>query len=341
MKLKHKILIITLVSVAIVYSVTLVLNLISSRDLAREKATTIAEAISAENAAIVAQKLNSALDIAQTYSTSLEVLMRSNNRDRALVSKLAESILQNNETLYGVWAVFEPDAFDGRDSEFAGTFGHDATGRVIPYWYRDENRIAFEVVYGYDDPELGAFYTEPLRRQKPYITEPTTYIIGGREVMLTSITAPVRYNGQVVGVVGVDFILDTLQAMVNEITIFDEGFARILSHEGIVVAHPVSDRIGDIAGELQSDDREVAALYAKSIREGLPLTDVSYSIALGENVFKTISPIVIGNTGTPVVLWYRYPGKGHLWGREQANQGHGGGGAHWSSYNWCGIVSCV
>ncbi len=56
--------------------------------------------------------------------------------------------------------------------------------------------------------------------------------------MVTSITAPIIHNEKVVGVVGVDITLEKLQEIVSKIRIYDEGFGRIISNSGVVVAHP-------------------------------------------------------------------------------------------------------
>ena len=42
--------------------------------------------------------------------------------------------LKNNPDILGVYTLWEPNAFDGLDSQYANTDGNDATGRFIPYW---------------------------------------------------------------------------------------------------------------------------------------------------------------------------------------------------------------
>jgi methyl-accepting chemotaxis protein len=46
---------------------------------------------------------------------------------------------------------FEPGACDGKDRNFVDERGHDATGRFIPYWTRDDaGNAVLEALKDYD-----------------------------------------------------------------------------------------------------------------------------------------------------------------------------------------------
>src|SRR3954452_5364534 len=76
----------------------------------------------------------------------------------------------------GVWVGMEPNALDGKDAEFVGTPGSDASGRFLPYWNRASGEVALETLTGYDDTGSdGAYYQTPKRLRKEAIVEPYPY----------------------------------------------------------------------------------------------------------------------------------------------------------------------
>ena len=58
--------------------------------------------------------------------------------DRNLLNEIMRGVLLANSRLLGVWTVWEPNALDGRDRLYAGTSGHDMSGRFVPFWHRYE-----------------------------------------------------------------------------------------------------------------------------------------------------------------------------------------------------------
>ncbi|WP_353893526.1 methyl-accepting chemotaxis protein [Proteinivorax hydrogeniformans] len=212
---------------------------------------------------------------------------------------MLQSTLEEYPQLGGAWAAFEPDAFDGKDQDFAGEQNHDSSGRFIPYWYRDGSDITYQTIADLDDEEVNDYYTIPMETQRAFITEPTSYEVGGQVLSMTSLVIPIEVDGEAIGVVGVDISLDFLHTMISEITIFDEGFGRVLSNQGVVVAHPDSERVGQVAGEIQSGSEEEREAYSTAISQGLYHSDFAYSASVDQDVFKAIVPINIGETDTP------------------------------------------
>lgn len=97
-----------------------------------EQARLLAMSRSSEFANQVLARLEVALDTARTLAHVLEGLTQGGAPDRAQVNSILERTLRGNPGFVGVWTCWEPNAFDGRDKEFAGSEGHDATGRFVP-----------------------------------------------------------------------------------------------------------------------------------------------------------------------------------------------------------------
>src|SRR4051794_16687301 len=61
------------------------------------------------------------------------------------------AVLVAHPEFLGVWSGWEPDAFDKNDSEFRkADAGYDATGRFMPYWFRDGDKISLTPLTDYD-----------------------------------------------------------------------------------------------------------------------------------------------------------------------------------------------
>ncbi len=116
------------------------------------------------------------------------------------------SILDGHPTTNGIWSVWEPDALDGRDSEFRHAPGHDATGRFVPHWHRTRGYPKLDPVTGYTERQLGTWYHVPIQRALPCDVEPYLYPIDNAIHCITSQVAPILSEGRCLGVVGIDHL---------------------------------------------------------------------------------------------------------------------------------------
>ncbi|MDB6068857.1 MAG: Methyl-accepting chemotaxis protein [Verrucomicrobiales bacterium] len=137
--------------------------------------------------------------------------------DRELHSAILRRALEANPRYLGVWAVWEPDALDGKDADFVNATGHDATGRFLPVWHRRFGGIHVEANIASNDPKRGAYYMLPTRMRRSVMVGPYEYPMGGQSVLIVTLASPILVNGQCLGAAGVDFSLEDLavQAMEN------------------------------------------------------------------------------------------------------------------------------
>ncbi len=136
--------------------------------------------------------------------------------DRELHSAILRQALEANPRYLGVWAVWEPDALDGRDAEFVHHPGHDATGRFLPVWHRRFGEIQVEANVASNDPKRGAYYMLPTRMRRSVMVGPYEYPMGGQSVLIVSLASPILVQGQCLGAAGVDFSLEDLAAQIRE-----------------------------------------------------------------------------------------------------------------------------
>lgn len=174
------------------------------------------------------------------------------SRDTA--NNLLKTTLEKTPEIMGVWTVWEPDAFDGKDSEFVNTEGHDSTGRFIPYWNR-VGGIHIEPCVDYDLED--GYYKRPLKTGTDVFMEPYSYEVGGKKVMLVSVCSPIKVNGRTVGVVGCDYSMDTFWELAKKIKPFGTGYIMVIASNGDLAAHPQEKIIGTNVREYFPDDRIV------------------------------------------------------------------------------------
>ena len=191
MSLKHKTVLTVLLPVAIVFVLVITLVGVQVNNSGRTNAIDLSEATARDYASRMQAALEVPLAAAQNTATIIEGLMQSKTHSRAAVNALLQKMLTDNPDFFGTWVGFEPNAFDGRDADYAGRAAHDATGRFIPYWYRDGAQVDTEELKDYLVPGDGDYYLLARDSGKQTLLEPFTYEVGGREVLMTTFAVPI------------------------------------------------------------------------------------------------------------------------------------------------------
>jgi PAS domain S-box-containing protein len=216
---------------------------INLRNNAVQNAQNEAIAIAQAQAINVENQLNPALTVADSLANSFAASKDPATRTtltREQANAILKKVLIENPQFLGTWTVWEPNAFDGQDKEFANTPLHDQTGRFIPYWVRsgeDNTSIEGVAIIEYETPGIGDFYIIPRETQTDTIISPYFYPINNVDVLMTSLAVPIVENNKFYGVAGVDFKLDFVQNIVNEINLYDATANAVLfTDAGTLVA---------------------------------------------------------------------------------------------------------
>ena len=229
------------------------------QDTAMQHATELAQF----QAQRVATKLEKALQSTRTLADGIGALRKQGAISRTQVDALLAGALAGSDYV-GVWTAWEPNAFDGRDSAYVNAPAHDATGRYLPYWRRDaEGKIGVEVLVDYDKPGAGDYYLLAKQQRSPTVLDPYEYSVGGKTILMTSLVTPILEGDQFLGVTGVDIALSDLQTHISAIRVYEEGYASLLSNQGLYVG----DRNAALVGKpLAISDAAPSLLPA--IRQG-------------------------------------------------------------------------
>ncbi len=239
----------------------------------------------------VSARLDEAMIAARTIAQTFEGMKAAWVEDRSLFNSTLSQVQRQNPQFLATWTAWEPGALDSKDATFARQAGHDATGRFIPLWRREDKDVVLEPLRDYATPGAGDFYQGPRRSGKEVIAEPFRTTIGGREVALTSVAAPIRYNGDVVGVAGVHLALSSLQQIVERIKPYDTGYAVLISHGGTIVAHPDPTQVGR-----RFEDGGIIAGLRGSGNESRAITRESVSPVTKADVLEIFVPVQAGVT---------------------------------------------
>ncbi|EZP31546.1 chemotaxis sensory transducer [Pseudomonas sp. RIT288] len=188
----------------------------------------------------------------------------------ALREELNQSLktaFERNDKVLGIWLAFEPDGLDGKDSEFVNDAARQSNeaGRFATYWSRAAgsalNTIMVEedmtkTTLSLSGTPYNSWYTCPRDNKRTCLLDPYADTVGGKEMLMTTISVPLIVDGKAIGVAGVDIALDALQAAAvdSQRNLFNNaGHMLIVSGSGVLAADSsdatkVGKKISDTLG---------------------------------------------------------------------------------------------
>jgi len=283
----------SVVCVAFVFTISFVT--INARRLVKTQALREAQEIAYRYSSAITVEIEIAMNAARTMSQIFEgVRIHSDVPERKMLDDILKQVLEKNKDFIAVWTVWEPDALDGRDKQFANQWGHDETGRYIPYWNRATGFSESEPMTNYRTEGKNDYYRLSQSKGKEIIIDPQVYQISGADVLMTRVVSPVIYNNKVVGVVGIDIMLNTFELLVARLKPFETGSVAIISHAGRYAAHPDSKLVTQDIGISEQWNDAKRAIKAGEFFQFIDTANKSQ----GE-VVRIFVPIRLGRTETP------------------------------------------
>ena len=294
-------LLISIISI-IVISLTILITYITGKtgSISEKNAKELSTQMAAKFAFKVESELEIAMNIARAISQMLEIadIYKVENR-RDTINGILKHILEKNQQFIGVWSCWEPNQFDNRDAEYINKAGHDSTGRFIPYWYRAGNKINLDRLLDYEKSGAGDYYLLARNSGDETIINPYFYKIDGIDVLITSVCIPIKRNGKIVGVAGIDIALDSFHELIAAVKPFETGYAFLIANNGTYVAHGGKpDNVGKNFIELNKDEDTKYNLREK-ISNGIEFAFEKKSLATGKISYFSLVPLFVGNSRTP------------------------------------------
>ena len=203
----------------------------------------------------------------------------------ALREELNQSLktaFERNSKVLGIWMSFEPNALDGKDSEFIDDKARVSNdkGRFSSYWSRaggeDLNTIMVEedlnkTTLNLNGTPYNIWYTCPRDTRRACLLDPYEDTVGGKTVLMTTIALPLLVDGKLIGVLGVDIALNALQAStdVAQKDLFN-GMAQleIISSTGLIAAYSGEPaKVGkNLIDTLGAEGKEIVQLLGSDNR---------------------------------------------------------------------------
>ncbi|MEW5961316.1 MAG: HAMP domain-containing protein, partial [Chloroflexota bacterium] len=272
-------------AVLIAYAAVAIRN--TAIDAAEEQGVAVAKS----EAAAIKAEIEVALDAARTLAQALAAIKHDDlDLNRAQVNAMLQHVLDGNPQFVGTGNGWEPNAFDGMDAAYVGQEGHDQTGRFIPYWSRDAaGQIRVEPLVDYD---IADWYVLPKETKQEAIIEPYLYPVQGKEVLMTTLVAPIVADGQFYGIVGVDLKLDFLQELADKVDVYGgTGELILVSHGGALAG---------VTGRPELVGQHFQAYGDKNWEEDLTRVQAGQEFfEFDEGYLSTFVPIKVGRTTTP------------------------------------------
>ncbi|MCG9746796.1 methyl-accepting chemotaxis protein [Shewanella sp. Isolate8] len=214
----------------------------------------------------VAGFINEAYRIPFSFAGMIEQSAATQPLSREGVEESVAGILRKNSQLSSMYAQFEPNGYDGRDSEYTQKISHSVpeAGTLEIYYTRNEDgSVEHQQVddasekYDATLKEFGVreaeWYLCAKDTKRPCLMEPYLYEISpGNTALMTSLTVPVVVGGSFRGVIGVDVNLPVFQKLIDELSAsLYRGKAKVtlLSQKGLVVAASHYDKKARPLGE--------------------------------------------------------------------------------------------
>jgi len=268
----------------------------------RQMSLNNAQEVARETVYHYAHLVKSELDVALDETRALARLLESSinveelTLTRRQVNLMLKYFIEHNLKFLAIYVGFEPNAFDGKDQNFAGEWGHDKTGRFLPYWTRNEpgEGVVEPMLYYEEAGGLGDYYQLPKKRKKETIIDP--YPVQGKKRLITSLVVPLlNKRDEFMGIAGVDIDFKPLQENISRLQIanYRETFTTLYTSEGRVIATKNLAFLGKYVGET-SDNPE----FVENVLENKPFFMTRDSKIAGQLVFTYGTPIEIGYTGT-------------------------------------------
>jgi methyl-accepting chemotaxis protein len=288
-----------LVSLIVLFVPLFLIFFINSTEEVTRAARLYVQEVSGNYAYQVQSDLEQARSISKTVAQIFQNYESIPVKDRrGIFNQILKNVASENPRFQGFWTIWEPQALDGRDGEFSGKAGYDETGRFQSYYYyNQEKKLEF-----LEEPELleetDTYYHIPLKTGKETLLEP--YEDPDIHVLMTTVAIPILVKGRVVGVVGIDIALSSIQEKVSSIKPYETGVAALYSNGGTVAAHFDEKRVGKKMTETEWQGTGVnMEQILEKIRSGTPFSFSLFSIYLNQDLFLSLSPIRIGESETP------------------------------------------
>lgn len=220
------------------------------------------------------------------------------------LSLVVRDLLAGNQKFLGAYIAFEPNAWDGKDALYEAI---DGKGQFNVYWTRGSNNqlkpssVDSDRFYIQDKTKIGTrvseWYLCPLETGRSCLIDPWAYNVQGKQVLMANLVTPIKANGRTIGMIGIDLsvnFINELALRLKQNQFGQNSHVSIITYRGVVAGD--TDPVSPL-GEVLSDWNQRKSQF----QAGKQLWNSTDEFA------SLVTPIKVGNTNTPWMLWIAIP----------------------------------
>lgn len=218
-------------------------------------------------------------DIA-SYMANYEMIPERNRR--LFFENYLTELIKNDDKLYGVWVIFKPFSLDKYDYDYSSS-QENITGQFVSTMYKIREHI-LEVPGNVDDYKKLEKYSAVFNsNQKLFldapIKDPNSDLTANDYII--RVVSPIIVSGKVVGIVGVDLVLNNLNEFFKgkgrDVFIMDNNMNIVFSNQ----SKYIDSKLDEIFMNLNSNDEFIRNFVTKtnlSSKDKLLTDQKSYNI---------------------------------------------------------------
>ena len=242
------------------------------------------------------------LTVVRTMGSIMEEQIVNRSADRNTWIDSCEGVLGDNHLIDGFTLYFEPDAFDGRDTEFASQSFHDSTGIFAPHIVKSGNNYSVTTISANDHQRSGLY--QVVRDGRELITSPA---VRG-SVVTAQIAVPIKSGNRTIGFIAAEMNFADVQSMtvMQEFNLFPNAFVMVLSSDGTILGHSHAKMIGQ---NVFTTDSELTTGLKDAMRTGTTKERRAFDAAVNGVCNYIISPLTIISGQDPWLVTVAIPEK--------------------------------
>lgn len=249
-----------------------------------------------ETARSFEDQLNQELSITRTLAEAFRAFQNTNPKDWIEIqNKMISDVLKEHSNIKSLWVNWDLSKVDKSGK---------AKGRLRCTFYWENNVLKYrqDTVSFENLSSKSLWVTHNVKGNtilEPYYWK---YTASDKEkIPMTSLVSPISYNNELIGTVGCDITLTEFKERVDNLKLFDNSYAFLLSNGSVYVSHPDSTVLGKTMSEINPEEDSIHQI-SKKISHGEAFTISAKHSDTGKEVVAYFNPITMKGSDSPWCL---------------------------------------
>ncbi|WP_379126937.1 methyl-accepting chemotaxis protein [Paenibacillus sp. sgz500958] len=295
--LSTKLVLMVILLLTISFSAIIMFNLKQLHAVSSDKSEMDARISGIEYSSEFKEHIVNLLGTLQTLSAMLQESQATQSLTREETVDLLQNTLKINSDLSGLFVAWEPNAFDGKDKEYASKNAYtNETGRFAAFITLVKDQFTVSQLGDLNTPGLADYYLIPKQTKKFTVVKPTNYGTEQEVSLFSSVVLPILdKDGNFLGVIGTGLPLADLQVQAESFQM-DAGYISLIAQDGSYAANAAYP---DLLAKPYGDTPEKTAFWNET--QGSTGKIMYSTEPNGEKVMRSLDPIDLDDEG---LNWY-------------------------------------